>query len=78
MKLAHKIALDPTFRQVKYLAQAAGTSRFTYNWALEHWNSQYNSDKKPSASALKKQFNAIKYEIYPWFRLARLSKNQEH
>ncbi len=68
MKLTHKIALDPTFKQAEYFAQSAGTARFTWNWALECWNSQYNSGKKPSAFALKKQFNASKYENYPWLR----------
>ena len=68
MILSHKIALDPTFKQAKYFAQAAGTARFTWNWALEHWNLQYNSGEKPSAFSLKKQFNATKYESYPWLR----------
>lgn len=62
----HVIRLDPTTRQVQALSQAAGTSRFVYNWALAKWTEQYRSGEKPSAQNLKKQFNAIKGSEFPW------------
>jgi len=34
MMLAHRIALDPNNVQATYLSRAAGTARFSYNWAL--------------------------------------------
>lgn len=64
--LTHKIALDPTVAQLAYFSRAAGTARFVWNWALAEWNTQYRGGLKPNASGLKKQFNAIKYDLFPW------------
>jgi len=66
MILSHKIRLDATYRQQVYFVQAAGTSRLVWNWALAEWDRQYQAGKKPSGVSLKRQFNAIKYELYPW------------
>jgi putative transposase len=63
---AHKIRLHPTSEQVNYFARAAGTSRFVWNWALAEWNRQYGAGEKPTAFKLKKQFNAIRRERFPW------------
>lgn len=63
---AHKIRLNPTTEQTLYLRQACGVSRFVYNWALAEWTRQYEAGGKPSAMALKKQFNAIKRDEYPF------------
>jgi len=68
MQLTHKIALNPTKDQTIYFQKAAGTSRFVWNWALERWNKEYLSGKKPNAMALKKSFNAIKYQEFPWLK----------
>ncbi|MBW2010150.1 MAG: transposase [Deltaproteobacteria bacterium] len=65
-QLSHKIELKPNNVQEGYFKQACGIARFTYNWALEEWNRQYQEGLKPSALALKKEFNAIKYEEFPW------------
>jgi len=62
----HVIRLDPTVKQANALARAAGVSRFTYNWALAEWTRQYRAGEKPSAAKLKKQFNAVKGERFPW------------
>jgi len=64
--LAHKIRLTPTPEQVVYFRKACGTARFTYNWALAEWQRQRQSGQRPSALALKTQFNAIKRTAYPW------------
>jgi putative transposase len=63
---AHKIRLNPTPEQALYFAKAAGTARFVWNWALAEWNRQYEAGEKPTALKLKKQFNAIRREQFPW------------
>ena len=63
---AHKIRLHPTPEQDNYFARAAGTARFVFNWALAEWKTQYEAGGKPNATALKKQFNAIRREQFPW------------
>jgi len=63
---AHKIELKPTCGQERYFRKACGTARFVYNWALAAWNSQYEAGGKPSGLDLKKQFNEIKYQEFPW------------
>jgi putative transposase len=63
---AHKIRLHPTSEQANYFARAAGTSRFVWNWALAEWDRQYQAGEKPTALKLKKQFNEIRREQFPW------------
>src|SRR3989449_921219 len=63
---AHKIRLHPTEEQKGYFAKAAGTARFVWNWALAEWNRQSEAGEKPTAFKLKKQFNEIRREQYPW------------
>jgi putative transposase len=65
---AHKIRLNPTSEQELYFRKAAGTARFVYNWALAAWKA-YKAEHPGEihgALALKKDFNAIKREQYPW------------
>ena len=72
MIISHKIRLNPSNKQATYLAKAAGTARFAYNWALAEWQTQYaawkedNSLPKPSQFSLRKQLNAVKREQFPW------------
>lgn len=79
MLIAHRIALDPNNVQAGYLARAAGTARFAYNWALAEWRQQYEAHKvdpalpKPSQAALRRQLNAIKREQFPW--MLEVTKN---
>ncbi|WER45222.1 RNA-guided endonuclease TnpB family protein [Cupriavidus sp. WKF15] len=79
MLIAHRIALDPNNAQATYLARAAGTARFAYNWALAEWKRQYEAWKtdnalpKPSQAALRRQLNAIKREQFPW--MMEVTKN---
>jgi IS605 OrfB family transposase len=63
---AHKIRLHPTEDQRIYFAKAAGTARFVWNWALSEWNRQYEAGGKPTAFKLKKHFNEIRREQFPW------------
>jgi putative transposase len=41
MMLAHRIELDPTYKQADYFRRACGTARFVWNQALAEWNRQY-------------------------------------
>jgi putative transposase len=63
---AHKIRLNPTPEQAVYFAKAAGTARFVWNWALAEWNRHYEAGEKPTVLKLKKQFNEIRREQFPW------------
>ena len=63
---AHKIRLHPTPEQAVYFAKAAGTARFSWNWALAEWNRGYEAGEKPTALKIKKQFNEIRREQFPW------------
>ena len=70
--LAHKIELVVNDQERTYLAKAAGTARFAYNWALTEWAKQYAAHKadpnkpKPQQAALRRQLNSIKKEQFPW------------
>lgn len=68
MQLAHKIELKPNNKQKTYFKKACGVSRFVWNWALEHWKNEYKQGHKPNALDLKKTFNSIKKEQYPFVR----------
>ena len=63
--LAHKIALGPTLEQRQFFEQAAGVSRFTYNWALAEWQERYQLGGKPKEHLLKKSFNALRRVQFP-------------
>src|SRR5437667_413936 len=49
-----------------YFARAAGVARFVWNWALAEWDRQYQAGENPTAFKLKKQFNEIRREQFPW------------
>src|SRR5260370_7128961 len=63
---ALKIRLNPTEEQKTYFARATGIARFVWNWALAEWNRQYEAGEKPTALKLKKRFNEIRREQFPW------------
>jgi putative transposase len=63
---AHKIRLNPTEEQIVYFRKACGTRRFVFNWGLAEWKRQHEAGEKPSAMAIKKQFNSIKKDLFPW------------
>lgn len=66
MILTHKIRLNPTEEQKCFFIQAAGTARFTYNWALDQWNRITDAGGTTNGNALKMQFNALRREQFPW------------
>ncbi len=77
MILAHRIALDPNRHQREQFARAAGCARFTWNWSLAVWQRQYEAGEKPTAGKLKRQFNTIKGEQFPWIYDSPKDANQQ-
>lgn len=67
MHRAHKIRLNPTPEQEGYLRRATGTQRFVFNWGLAQIKDALDAgEKPPHVLELKKTFNAIKGEHFPW------------
>jgi putative transposase len=77
MILTHRIALNPTDKQEEYFRRAAGIARFVWNWALATWKQQYEVGEKPHAGSLKKLWNHIKGEQYPWVYEVHKDVNQQ-
>ena len=81
-QLAHKIEIKPTKEQLQKLIRACGCARFTYNWALTRWNNLYecwksdNSQPKPNINLIRKEFNSIKKEKFPWIYESLKDANQ--
>jgi len=64
---AYKTELDPTAEQKDLLSRHFDVARFAYNWALGRGNGMYmQTGKRPSINDLKKQFNALKADWFPW------------
>lgn len=74
MNVAHKIELKPNKEQKIYFSKACGISRMAYNWGLNRWNELYQANEKLtkenkvriSGMSLKKEFNSIKKEQFPF------------
>ncbi len=66
MQRSHKIRLYPNNSKATYFAKACGISRLAFNWGLAEWKRQYSQGERPSAYGLKKKFNAIKREQFPF------------
>jgi putative transposase len=66
MLVAHRIELILNNRERTYLAKCCGCARVAWNWSLAEWERQYAAGAKPSAMALKKQFNSVKRELFPF------------
>ena len=66
MIVAHKIRIYPNKQQEILLRKSCGCARFAYNWALAKWNEEYQSGNKPNYLKLKKEFNTIKKEQFPF------------
>lgn len=66
ISIAHKIELVPNNKQKTYFRKAFGCARLAYNWGLAEWQHRYKEGVKVDAYGLKKEFNAIKKEQYPF------------
>jgi putative transposase len=83
MQLAHKIEMKPNKEQAQKLNRACGCARFAYNWGLAKWKELYeswkldNSQPKPKANSIKKEFNRIKKAQFPWIYESPKDANQQ-
>lgn len=76
MQTTHKIELKPNSNQLVYFKKACGASRFAYNWGLAKWREIYLSNKNvepqkriyPNGLSLKKEFNSIKDDQFPFVK----------
>ena len=65
--LTHKIRLKPTAAQAAGLEKACGCARFAWNWCLATYKDKKKQGmKKVSYLDLKKEFNNIKGNKFPW------------
>lgn len=64
--ISHKIELKPNNKQKTHFRKAFGCARLAYNWGLAEWQHRYKNGEKVDAYVLKKSFNAIKKEQYPF------------
>jgi putative transposase len=66
--LSFKTKLDPNNVQKTLLSKAAGTARFAYNWGLNYQIENYSGGTKTyiKDNELRKIFNEIKKEEFPW------------
>jgi putative transposase len=63
----YKTELDLNNAQITVCLQHAGVARFTYNWGLRRYMSEYAAGRKtPTAIGLHKELNALKKTDFPW------------
>ena len=66
ISISHKIELKPNNKAITHFKKAFGCARLAYNWGLAKWQENYKQGTKSTAYELKKEFNAIKKELYPF------------
>lgn len=66
MKRAHNIRLYPNNVQRTALLRHSGCARLAYNVCLSKWNDDYNNEVRHNYYSIKKWFNSIKSERYPF------------
>lgn len=66
ISISHKIELKPNNKAKTHFKKAFGCSRLAYNWGLAKWQENYKNGIKVNHLELKKQFNSIKKEQYPF------------
>ena len=66
MKRAHKIRIYPNNVQATQLLKHCGCTRLAYNACLAKWNTDYTNGVKHNYYTIKKWFNSIKAQQYPF------------
>ena len=66
ISIAHRIELKPNNKQKTYFRKAFGCARLAYNWGLAEWKRMYEAGEKPKGTEIRKRFNAIKKEQFPF------------
>ena len=64
--ISHKIELKPNNAAKTHFKKAFGCARLAYNWGLAKWQENYKLGIKASIYDIKKEFNSIKKEQYPF------------
>lgn len=64
--ISHKIELKPNNKAKTHFRKAFGCARLAYNWALAKWEENYKQGVKASIYDIRKEFNSIKKEKYPF------------
>lgn len=64
--LAHKIALRPTFKQVRYFRGCSGAARKAYNFGLSRYKEILDAGGKPDHNAIAREFTALKATEFSW------------
>ena len=64
--ISHKIELKPNNKAKTHFKKAFGCARLAYNWGLAKWKENYKNNIKASIYDIRKEFNAIKKEQYPF------------
>lgn len=64
--IAHKIELKPNNAAKTHFKKAFGCARLAYNWGLAKWQENYKAGIKQSILDIRKEFNSIKKEKYPF------------
>lgn len=66
ISISHKIELKPNNKAITHFKKAFGCSRLAYNWGLARWQEYYKQGKKVNYLDLKKEFNLIKKDKFPF------------
>lgn len=77
MLIAHKIRIFPNQEQLIGLKKACGCARKAWNYTLSRWEEIYQIGGKPSIYNLKKEFNSIKKEQFPWMYESTKSASEQ-
>ena len=62
----HKIRLEPNNRQLTLFRQSCGVARLAYNVCLTEWKRRYANGEKTNEAELRKWFNSVKHEQFPF------------
>lgn len=77
INIGHKIKLEPNNVQKTYMNKAIGCARLAYNWALAEWKRAYVAGEKPNAQKIRKSFNTIRKEQFPFtYEISKSVTNQ--
>lgn len=77
ISISHKIELAPNNKAKTHFRKAFGCARLAYNWGLAKWQEYYKQGVKKSHLDLKKEFNSIKKEEFPFvFEVSKYATQQ--
>ena len=75
--ISHKIELKPNNAAKTHFKKAFGCARLAYNWGLAKWQENYKNNIKTSIYDIRKEFNSIKKEQFPFtYEVSSYATNQ--